>query len=252
MQREDIYLFDVAGGAGTPFTFNPGSDHYPIWSPDGSRIVWTAWRDDIDLYQKAASGAGQDEALLRAARQQRATDWSTDGRFILYGEANQQTSWDLWVLPMEGERKPWPWLDTPAEERYAAFSPDGKWIAYQSNESGREEIYVQTFVAGAPASGGKRQLSLNGGTYPQWRRDGRELYYVSAEGKLMSLDITLNAELKAGVPKELFTPRGYRMNADRGFAPTHDGQRFLFVTSAEEASVPPFTVVLNWMAEVRR
>lgn len=252
-QREDIHLFDLAGGAGTPFTFDPSNDNHPLWSPDGSRIVWTSWREETpNLFQKAASGAGQDELLLRSGFQKRAFDWSTDGRFILYGEGNPQTSYDLWVLPMAGERKPWVWLNTPAEEYNARFSPDGQWIAYQSNESGRSEIYLQAFVPGAPASGGKRQLSTNGGTNPQWRRDSRELYYTSADGKLMVVEITPGAELKAGTPKELFVPSGYRANADRGYTVTGDGQRFLFVTSAEDASVPPFTVVLNWMAEMKK
>jgi eukaryotic-like serine/threonine-protein kinase len=252
-QFEDVHLFDLAGGAGTPFTFDPSNDHHPIWSPDSSRIVWTSWREEWPhLFQKAASGAGQDVVLLRSAFQKRALDWSADGRFILYSELSPQTSTDLWVLPMEGERKPWPWLNTPADERQAAFSPEGNWIAYQSNESGRDEIYLQAFVPGVPASGGKRQLSTNGGTNPQWRRDGRELYYIAADGKLMAVEITPGAEMKAGVPRDLFEPIGYRVNAGRGYAPAGDGQRFLFVTSADEATAPPFTVVLNWMAEVKK
>ncbi len=247
----DIHLFELAGGAGTPFTFDPSHDERPIWSPDGSRIVWDSWREGVNLFQKTVSGAGQDEMLLRSAYFKTACDWSTDGRFILYTEGNPQTSGDLWMLPMEGERKPWPWLNTPANETAATFSPDGKWIAYQSNESGRNEIYLQAFVPGVPASGGKRQLSTNGGTTPYWRRDGRELYYLAADGKLMAVEITPGAELKAGTPQELFAPSGYRVNADRGYTLTGDGQRFLFVTSADEASVPPFTVVLNWMAAVK-
>ncbi len=252
-QSSDIYLFDLAGGASTPFTFDPSQDSYPIWSPDGSRIVWSSTREGIqNLFQKAASGTGQDETLLRSAYQKFPFDWSTDGRFILYGEANPQTTFDIWVLPMEGERKPWPWLNTPAFEFSPKFSPDGKWIAYRSNESGRNEIYVQAFVPGAPASGGKRQLSTNGGTTPQWRRDGRELYYLSTDGKLMAVEIMPGAELKAGTPKELFAPSGYRVYTDSGYTVTGDGQRFLFVTNAEDASVPPFTVVLNWMAEMKK
>jgi eukaryotic-like serine/threonine-protein kinase len=252
-RMSDIYLFDLASGTGTPFTFDPKLDHRPIWSPDGSRIVWVSLRDGVqDLFQKAASGAGQDEVLLHSAYLKQPSDWSADGRFILYFEPNPQTAGDVWVLPMEGERKPWVWLNTPANEGYAAFSPDEKWIAYTSNESGRNEVYLQAFVPGTPASGGKRQLSTNGGTNPQWRRDGRELYYVAPDGKLMMVEFTPGAELKAGTPKELFAPSGYQVNADRGYTVTGDGQRFLFVTSAEDASVPPFTVVLNWMAEIKR
>ncbi len=252
-QFDDIHLFDLARGAGTPFTFDPSQDEWPIWSPDGSRIVWDSTREGApNLFQKAASGAGQDEVLLRSAYRKRALDWSADGRFILYEEGNPQTSYDLWVLPMEGERKPWSWLITPANEGSATFSPDGKWIAYRSNELGRNEIYLQAFVPGAAASGGKRQLSTDGGLNPQWRRDGQELYYLAADGKLMAVEITPGAELKAGAPKELFAPSGYRVNVNQGYTLMGDGQRFLFVTSAEDASVPPFTVVLNWMAEVKK
>ncbi len=252
-QMGDIHLFDLAGSAGTPFTFDPAHDELPLWSPDGSRMVWASFREGTsNLFQKAASGAGQDELLLRTTLQKRPLDWSADGRFIVYVEGNPQTSFDLWVLPLEGERKPWVWLNTPANETAARLSPDGKWIAYQSNESGRNEIYLQVFVPGAPASGGKRQLSTGGGANPQWRRDGRELYFIAAGGKLMAVEVTPGVELKAGTPKELFAPSDYRVNGDRGYTVTGDGQQFLFVTSADEASVPPFTVVLNWMAEVKQ
>ncbi len=253
LQTEDIHLFDLARGAGTPFTFDPANDQQPIWSPDGSRLAWSSWRNGApNLFQKAASGMGQDELLLQSAHARYPSDWSADGRFILCLEVNPMTTIDLWAVPMDGEGKPWPWLNTPAAEEGASFSPDSKWIAYHSNESGRNEIYLQAFTPGAPASGGKRRLSTDGGSIPYWRHDGRELYYLAADGKLMAVDITPGAELKAGTPKELFTPSGYRVNADRGYTVTGDGQRFLFVTSAEETSVPPFTVVLNWMAEMKK
>lgn len=246
-QRDDIYLFDLDGGAGTPFTFDPKQDERPIWSPDGNRIVWVSWREGTsNFFVKAASGAGQDEVLLRTANQKRVSDWSFDGRFILYVEGNPRTSFDIWVLPLEGERQPWPWLVSPADERMPVFSPDGKWVAYQSNETGRNEIYLQAFVPGAPASGGKRQLSIEGGANPFWRRDGRELFYLSPDGRLMAVEILPGTELKARTARVLFTPRGFRVNADRGYTPSGDGQRFLFVTSADESGVPPFTVILNW------
>lgn len=153
---------------------------------------------------------------------------------------------------MTGERQPSVWLNTSAGEMAARFSPDGKWIAYQSNESGRPEIYVQAFVSGAAAAGGKRQLSLTGGTAPRWRRDGRELYYLAADGKLMAVAITPGAALQYGSAQALFAPSGLQVNADRGYTLTGDGQRFLFVTRAADAIVPPFTVVLNWMAELKK
>ncbi len=255
-RTSDIRVFDLARGTDMRFTFDPATDEYPLWSPDGNRIVWSSNRDGaFTLYQKAASGTGQDEVfLLGSAYPKRALDWSADGRFILYWERTPQTRNDVWVLPLKGDGKPWPWLNRQYAEGPARFSPDGKWIAYGSNESGSYEIYIQAFVPDAPASsGGKWQISTNGGSTPHWRRDGRELYYVSIDNKLMAVDVTLGAEVKYGTPKELFSLSGGRAaTLGSGYAKTGDGQRFLFVTSAEDASVPPFTVVLNWMAEVKK
>jgi Tol biopolymer transport system component len=242
----DLYLWDLARRTETRFTFDPGNDGAPIWSPDGSRIVWFSDREgEQNLYVKAASGAGQDELLWRSAYAKTPLSWSADGRFLLFREQNPQTRGDLWVLPMEGGRQPWPWLNTPAIEGTAAFSPDGKWIVYASDESGRYEIYAQAFAPSTPASGGKVPLSTNGGVTPQWRRDGRELYYRSPDNKLIAVDVTLGAQVKAGTPRELFS-------LVSNFEAAHDGQRFLVAASAVDTSVPPFTVVLNWMAEVKK
>ncbi|MCI0349938.1 MAG: hypothetical protein L0Z53_10985, partial [Acidobacteriales bacterium] len=250
----DIYLFDLAGGPEQRFTFDSAIDTFPYWAPDGSRIVWTSYRDRVgNLYQKAANGAGPDVALPRSDFPKYAVDWSADGRFILYREIVPQTKADLWVLSLE-DGKPWPWLKTGFNEEVGRFSPDGKWIAYQTDDSaGRPEIYLQAFAPGAPApASGRWQLSTNGGGNPQWRRDGRELYYFSLDNKLMAVELTLGAEVKRGTPKELFALNDIRANPGASFAVTRDGQRFLFVTSAEETSVTPFTVVLNWMAEVKK
>src|SRR5262249_40365629 len=137
-------------------------------------------------------------------------------------------------------------------ELVGRFSPDGKWIAYQKNDSGRMEIYLQAFAPGAPASGGRWQLSTNGGANPQWRRDGRELYYFSLDNKLMAVEVTLGAEPKRETPKELFALRDIEANPNASYAVTSDGQWFLLVTSVEETTATPFTVVLNWMAEVKK
>ncbi len=249
----DIYLFDLAGGREQRFTFDSAIDTSPYWAPDGSRIVWTSFRDRVgNLYQKAANGAGPDVALPRSDFPKYAVDWSADGRFILYREIVPQTKADLWVLSLE-DGKPWPWLKTGFNEEVGRFSPDGKWIAYQTDDSGRPEIYLQAFAPGAPAAGGRWQLSTNGGGNPQWRRDdGRELYYFSLDNKLMAVEVSLGAEVKRETPKELFALNDIRANPGASFAVTRDGQRFLLVTSAEETSVTPFTVVLNWMAEVKK
>ena len=248
----DLRLLDLARGTDTRFTFDPLHDQRPIWSPDGSRIVWGSNREGLpNLYQKAASGAGQDELLLRSTYQKSALDWSADGRFILYQESTPQTNNDLWVLPLAGGGKPWPWLTTPFMESNGQFSPDGKWIAYSSNESGRDEIYVQAFVPDAPASGGKWQLSTGGGVNPIWRRAGRELYFTSPGLSLMVVEVTLGADVKAGAPRELFSFRGLRSSTTGSLNVSGDGQRFLFAAD-ETTTLPPFTVVLNWMAEGKK
>lgn len=251
-QTYDIRLLDLGQGGISRFTFDPVDDNFPRWSPDKSRIVWNSDREGVsNLYQKAANGAGEDEILLKSAYSKQARDWSADGRFILYREINPQTQWDLWVLPLEGEPKPWPWVKTQFSESSGRFSPDGKWVAYTSNASGRYEIYIQAFVPGSPAAGGKWQISTNGGHTPHWRRDGREVYYLSADNKLMVVDVALGAEVKAGKPKELFSLSSIRAVTTVGYTKTGDGQRFLFVTSGGETNPSPFTVVLNWMETLK-
>src|SRR5262245_29508416 len=251
-QTSEIYLFDLTSGMERRFTIDPGMDTFPLWSPNGSHIVWTSTREGVgNLYRKAASGDGPDEALYRSAFQKIALDWSVDRRFILYRETDPHTDLDLWVLPLDGG-KPWPWLNTRSIESLGKFSPDGKWIAYQSNGTGRSEIFLQAFAPGAPASGGKWPLSTNGGAVPLWRRDGRELYYISLDDKLMAVPMTLGAEEKSATPKELFALSDSRASAINGYARTSDGKRFLFMTSAEETGLTPFTVVLNWMAEMKK
>ena len=159
-------------------------------------------------------------------------------------QQGQKTAIDLWLLPLEGDRKPIPYLQTPFNDTAGAFSPDGRWMAYDSDESGQNQIYVQTI----PASGAKYQISSEGGTQPQWRRDGKELFYVSADQKLMAVPMSLDARVEAGTPQALFTSVGAA-----GYAPSRDGQRFLVnvPAGAEGAAAPPITVVLNWQAGLK-
>jgi len=202
---------------------------------------------------KAANGSGQDELLFESDNAKYPMHWAPDGRFVLYREYDPKKSTDLWILPIEGEHKPYPWLSTQFDEStLRGFSPDGKWLAYSSNESGRSEIYIQAFVPGEPASGAKWPISSGGGSMPTWRRDGRGLYYFDGKGKMMEVDVTLGSKITAGVPKELFDVGPFRADMTRAWSMTGDGQRFLFVTRAADADLAPFTVVLNWMAELKK
>jgi len=184
--NQDIWLIDAVRSVPTRFTFDAATDMRPVWSPDGSRVVFTSNRTGIgNLYWKLSSGAGPDELLLESDQHKLPADWSSDGRFLLFGSADPETGQDLWVLPVSGDKKPFPFLKTSFEERDGQFSTDGKWIAYRSNESGRFEIYVQPF----PGPGGKFQISSNGGAQPRWNKNGKEIFYVSLDSKMMAAPV---------------------------------------------------------------
>ena len=174
--------------------------------------------------------------------------WSRDGRYILYRQIDLQVKYDLWVLPLFGERKPFPFLQTEANEAAGVFSPDGRWIAYCSDESGRYEVYVESF----PERGGKRQISYTGGSGPRWRGDGKELYYQAPDGKLMAMPVTDGASLAVGSPVTLFEFRPSSNLISPFYSVSRDGQRFLLSTIVETEKSAPLTVVVNWTAGVKR
>jgi dipeptidyl aminopeptidase/acylaminoacyl peptidase len=242
----DIWLLELSRGITSRFTSDPAFDWVPVWSPDGSRIVFNSNRKgSMDLYLKALSGGGLEEVLLESNTLKLPTDWSRDDRFILYEDADSNTNRsDLWVLPLSGDRKPMPFLQTPFAELQGQFSPNGRWIAYMSDESGRFEVYVQSF----PAPGGKWQISTDGGTMPRWRRDGKELFYLAADRKLMAVEVKADSTFSS-VPRALFAAPPF---PDRSYSVTADGQRFLFNSSRKEAVSTPITVVINWTADLRK
>jgi eukaryotic-like serine/threonine-protein kinase len=246
----DIWLIDLARGTTSRLTFDPANDGDAVWSPDGGSVVFSSMRDGLpNLYQKRSSGAGGEELLLKTEDAKIANDWSPDGRHVLYNAMSRQ-SFDLWVLPLFGERRPEPFVRTDFQEAGGRFSPDGRWIAYISNESGRYEVYVQSF----PVSGGKWQVSNGGGGSPRWRRDGRELFYLSADGKLlMAVEVDGSSDtFEAGVPKRLFEPRVGAISGDSPYDAAADGRRFLINALVEENVPAPVTVVLNWTADLPR
>ena len=240
--NSDIWLLDVRRGILSRSTSDPAGDFYPVWSPNGDRLMFNR---KGDLYRKPANGAGAEELVLSTPTAKNPTSWSRDGRFVLSFTSEPNPSLDIWVLPLSGDTKPFPVVETSFDERYGQFSPDGRWIAFESNESGRVEVYVQPF----PGPGNRVQISSNGGAMARWRNDGRELFYIGLDEQLMAVPIQQQAgTIEAGAPVPLFRTRsGGAQQANSGpqYEVAPDGQRFLVNTVAEE--VPsPITVILNW------
>jgi Tol biopolymer transport system component len=253
----DLWLLDATRGLFTRFTNDPFINNFPLWSPDGRHIVFqTNAKGFLDLYQKPVVGTSPPELVVATTQSKSPNDWSADGRWLLYRSLDPANGWDLWALPMEGDRKPVPVVQTSFSERDGQFSPDGRWIAYQSDESGRDEIYIQPF----PASGRKVRISTAGGTQVRWRADGRELFYLTLDEELMAAPIQFAQDRapEPGEPVALFKVRvggavqriGYSAIelSRQQYMVSRDGQRFLVNTVTEEATTSPITVVLNWAA----
>jgi Tol biopolymer transport system component len=243
----DIWVRDLVRGVTSRLTFNEGGDASPVWSPGGDRIAYGSERDgDWDLAVKAVGGTGEAEILLEAEGRQYPISWSPDGKHLLYHNVAPETSWDINVLDLEGEPNPRPFIRTPFIEIRARFSPDGRWVAYQSNESGQGEIYVQAF----PGPGGKWQISTAGGGEPQWGPDGSELFYRSPERQMMRVEVQTGEAFEAGIPEPLFAASLRPITINNRYLVSPDGQRFLLLSSLVQDSTPPTTVVVNWTAEL--
>jgi serine/threonine protein kinase/Tol biopolymer transport system component len=250
-RNADIWIVDLVRGGTTRFTFDAAIDGSPIWSKDDTQIAFSSNRTStggtavaFDVYSKPSSGAGAERLLLESPGGQFPDDWSADG-VLLYRSLDSNVSSDLWALPMQGDRKPVAVATSRFTEANGRFSPDGRWIAYQSTESGRYEIYVVPF----PAGSGKWQISIGGGIWPQWRRDGKELFYVTLDGHMMAVTIALSEiSLEAAPPVPLFQTATFAGGAAvrPPYAVSADGQ-FLFSVSVADAISPSMTLFQNWM-----
>jgi eukaryotic-like serine/threonine-protein kinase len=259
----DVWLLDFLRGTNTRLTFGKAMmNAFPVWSPDDRQIIFASDRNGVaaNLYRKPASGETEEELLLKSSENNSPTCLSGDGKLLLYTAENPKTKEDLWVLPLEGDREPIPLMRTDCREYDGQFSPDMRWVAYVSDESGSGEIYVQGLSktsAGISVEGrGKWMISKGGGRGPRWRRDGAELYYRGSEGRIMVVDITAKATFQPGMPKTLFQyPEldlpAHPVQNSLDWSVTSDGNRFL-LRAFTETSPTPFTVVLNWTALLKK
>jgi serine/threonine protein kinase len=263
-----IWLLDLLRDVSTRLTFDRSPDSAPVWSPDGSGVAFAAYRaGGYGIYQKATNGAGKERELVPAMGDPKfPDDWSRNGRFLLYTQRDPRTHADLWVLPLGDNGTPSgpaaPFANTEFSEGQGRFSPSAHWIAYASDESGRSEIYIQPFPA-PPNGGSKTPISRDGGSQPRWRRDGKELFYVSSDGKLMTADVTEGPIFKASVPRTLFQVSvaqiGHPEVNDEmgkgslpvlGWDVAPDGKRFLIDTATKSSE--SVTVLLNWTAQLKK
>ncbi|HQR68292.1 MAG TPA: protein kinase, partial [Thermoanaerobaculia bacterium] len=246
----DIWICDVARNLKTRFTFEPGEELTPRWSPDGRYLVYASNKASLSgLYRKAVEGSGVEELLYASDTVKQPSGFSPDGRLLAFQELGTETNFDIWILPLTGELKPYPFLRTNFSEGNAVFSPDGKWLAYNSNESGRVEVYVTPF----PGPGRKWQVSVQGGAYPVWRPDGREILYQELQSnKVFAVPVSFRGDTPDfGRATELFVAPPPLVGIASRFDATADGKKFVLVTPNRAAGTGSLTLVVNWPAGLK-
>ena len=253
----DVWIIEVARGSLTRLTSNPGEDLAPIWTPDGKQVTFMSEMSGFvpTLWWRPADGSGPQEPLLeREEVAQLPTSWSPDGQTLAFTNLLKiGTGSDIWMLPREGEQEKWAFLDTEFDESGAMFSPDGRLLAYESNETGRDEVYVVPFSVSGPR--GKKQVSIGGGAEPVWARESRELLYRNGD-KMMAVAIETEPELSVGTPRLLFEGRFLPVlsgdDPGSSYAISPDGQRFLMIKREQDLVPTEIIVVLNWFEELKR
>jgi dipeptidyl aminopeptidase/acylaminoacyl peptidase len=244
----DLWVRDLTRDIASRFTIDPANDIWPTWSADSKKLYWSSNRSGTyEIYQRDLQAA-TDSMLFKGGNNVGPTDVSRDGRYLSYMQSDGSGGWDCYALPLFGEMKPITIAASHFSEARPRFSPDGKWVAFDSDQSGRPEVYVQAF----PGPGAPVQISNAGGVDARWRADGKELYYRTQALLLFSVDVSIGERFQAGMPKQLFTtpllPQGFQVSR---WAPSADGQKFLF-SAPMRAELSQPLVVFNWPTELAR
>jgi Tol biopolymer transport system component len=249
-QNTDVWMYGLQRASTKRLTFDQAIDAMPVWSPDGARVIFSSSRQHVfDMYMKNADGAQEEQLVLHSGADDFPTDWSRDGKHVLYIQG-RDAWWDLWSVSLP-ELKSRLFLRSSSTIKNGQFSPDGRWVAYASNEAGKSEIYVTSF----PEARGKWQVSTGGGEQPRWAGNGREIFFLSPGGNLMAAPVQTGAGFDVGTPVALFqaSAREIAANSEQAmYDVDQTGQRFLINTSVKNGTTQPLSIVLNWNAGVKQ
>jgi dipeptidyl aminopeptidase/acylaminoacyl peptidase len=248
----DIWLYEPKRGV-YQFTFGADAES-PVWSPDGSNIAFLSFlAGGTNIYQKAANGVGKEELLNKGDTPRVPLDWSRDGKYLFFSVIDPKSKLDIWVMPQAADKKPFPYLNQSYNEDLPRLSPNGQWLAYHSDKTGRYEVYVDTFT-GDPSSSAPRgtwQVSTNGGTRPVWSSDGKELFFISADRKMTAVQVSNagGAKFETSASKPLFDAHISGTPYDP-FDVSKEG-RFLMTLPVPQTATVPITVIVNWPAGLK-